>query len=188
MSHKRFRTQRHWHNTLIMVWGIPFLVLPGIIVGASSGRFLLFQVMLGISLVGILLAARRDSRKKAFYSIDDDKLIISTPEEERTIRISEISDASLLDRVGARAFLKELSDLDTSMTYTEKRDAFMRFCTVDIGFRSFTLGAARRLIDRLPSAKSDLLLIRLRSGEVLLLSPMYAQDMVDTIGRRRLHG
>ncbi|MCB0766833.1 MAG: hypothetical protein KDB95_06455, partial [Flavobacteriales bacterium] len=172
----------------IMVWGIPFLILPGVIVGASSGRFLLFQVMLGVSLLGILLAARRDSRKKAFYSIDGDKLMLSTPEKERTIPIGEITDASLLDRVGARAFLKEMSDLDTEKPFVEKRDAFMRFCTVDIGFRSFTLGAARRLIDRLPSAKSDLLLIRLRSGEMLLLSPMYAQDMVDTIGRRRLHG
>lgn len=180
MGIRRFRTQRLWLNTLIMVWGIPFLILPGIIVGASSGRFLLFQVMLGISLIGVVLAARRDSRKTAIYQVDDDKLILSTTDATREVRVSEILDASLLDRVGARAYLREFT-ADPAV-----REEFMRYCTVDIGFSSFTLGAARRLIDRLPSAKSDLLLIRLRGGGVILLSPLHAQDLVDTLGRRKL--
>jgi hypothetical protein len=180
MAIRRFRTQRLWHNTLIMVWAIPFLILPGIIVGASSGRFLLFQVMLGVALLGVLLAARRDSRKTATYQVDDDKLVLSTAETTREVRVSDILDASLLDRVGARAYLKEFTADPAS------RDEFMRYCTVDIGFSTFTLGAARRLIDRLPSAKGDLLLIRLRGGGVILLSPLHAQDLVDTLGRRKL--
>lgn len=180
MGSRRFRTQRHWHNTLIMVWAIPFLILPGIIVGASSGRFLLFQVMLGIALLGVLLAARRDSRKRAAYMVDDEKLMLSTPDASREVPVSDILDASLLDRVGARAYLKEFT------SDVQLQEEFMRYCTVDIGFSTFTLGAARRLIDRLPSAKSDLLLLRLRGGGVLLLSPLHAQDMVDTLGRRKL--
>lgn len=169
-----------------MVWGIPFLVLPGIIVGASSGKFLLFQVSLGLSMLGILLAARRDSSRKATYRIEDDRLVLATPTDSRTIRIGEIADSSLLDRVGARAYLKHHPGAAKGQGAEEGMDPFMRFCTVDIGFRSYTLGAARRLIDRLPSAKADLLLLRLRTGEVLLLSPLHAQDMVDTIGRRTL--
>lgn len=186
MGSKRFRTQRLWHNTLIMVWTVPFLVLPGIIVGASSGDFRLFLGTIIVAASGLALAALRDSRKKAAYAIEDDRLVLSSAGEEREVMIGDVLDASLLDRVGARAYLKEMTDLAGGRPEAELREEFMRFCTVDIGFSTLTLGAARRLIDRLPSAKSDLLLLRLRNGQVLLLSPLYAQDMVDTLGRRKL--
>lgn len=186
MASKRFRTQRLWHNTLIMVWTVPFLVLPGIIVGASSGDFKLLLAMVVVAALGLTLAALRDSRKKAVYTIDDDRLLLSTAGQERELSIGEVLDASLLDRVGARAYLKELTGSTKRLSEAELREEFMRFCTVDIGFSTLTLGVARSLIDRLPSAKRDLLLLRLRNGEVLLLSPLHAQDMVDTLGRRKL--
>lgn len=186
MGSKRFRTQRLWHNTLIMVWTVPFLVLPGIIVGASSGDFRLFLTMIIVAVLGVALAARRDSRKSATYMMEDDRLVLYSTEGEREIMIEDVLDASLLDRVGARAYLKELTELAKGRSEAELREEFMRFCTVDIGFSTITLGAARRLIDRLPSAKRDLLLLRLRNGGVLLLSPLHAQDMVDTLGRRKL--
>lgn len=186
MGSKRFRTQRLWHNTLVMVWVIPFLILPGIIVGASSGEFLLSKVLLGLAILGILLALRRDSRKSALYSIEDDRLTLTTKQDERVIMISEIRDASLLDRIGSRSYLQDHIASDHVRPASVVRKEAMLFCTVDIGLNSLTFGIARRLIDRLPSAKRDLLLLRLRDGRLLLLSPTHGQDMVDTLGRRKL--
>lgn len=187
MGNKRFRTLRLWHNALMMVWGIPFLVLPGVIAGASSGDFTLFQVMLGVSALGLGLALQRDSRKSGSYWVEDDRLTLEVNKDKREILMSEIQDSSLLDRVGARAYLREKAQTGEDRTMQDRRkEEFMRFCTVDIGLSSLTLGVARSLIDRLPSAKNDLLLLRLRGGEDLLLSPAHAHDLVDTLGRRRL--
>jgi hypothetical protein len=55
---------------------------------------------------------------------------------------------------------------------------------VDIGLTSYTLGVGRNVIDRLPNARHDLVLLRLRNGEELLLSPQYNQDLVDSLSRR----
>ena len=45
-------------------------------------------------------------------------------------------------------------------------------------------GAIGNVIDRLPNARHDLVLLRLRNGEELLLSPQYNQDLVDSLSRR----
>ena len=63
------------------------------------------------------------------------------------------------------------------------QDAFLRYCTVDIGLRSLTLGLGRGMIDRMPNARHDMVLLRLRGGQDLLLSPEYNRDLVDHIGR-----
>ena len=170
----------------MMVWGSPFLVLPGIIVGASSGNFKLLYGLAVVVVVGTLLAGWRDSRRKAMYMVEDDRLILTDKRGRREIYMTEIRDASLLDRMAARAYLRERTALGPKGTMEQWGEDFMRFCTVDIGLSSITLGGARRLIDRLPSAKTDLLLVRLQGGGDLLLSPVHAQDLVDTLGRRHL--
>jgi hypothetical protein len=45
----------------------------------------------------------------------------------------------------------------------------------------------RRLIDRLPNSKEDLVLLRLKGQRQLLLSPVYNQDLVDTLSRWAHH-
>ena len=189
MGTKRFRTSRRWHNTLIMVWGYPFLVLPGIIVGASSGRFRLLQVMALLGLLGILAALRRDRKRSGVYSIEGDRLILQVNADERRIDLEEVNDASLIDRMGARAYLKDRGrggQPESASVDHAQADAFTRYCTLDIGLHSYTLGLARNVIDRLPSAKDDLVLLRLRGGEDLLLSPIHAQAMVDSLARRKM--
>lgn len=188
MSNKRFRTLRLWHNALIMVWGTPFLILPGIIAGASSGDFTLFHVMLGVSAAGLVVALRFDSRKTGLYWVENDRLTLEVNREKREILMTEILDTSLLDRIGAREYLREKVLANAAKEDKARcRASFMRYCTVDIGLDSITLGMARSLVDRLPSAKGDMVLLRLRGGEDLLLSPVHAHDMVDTLGRRRLN-
>jgi hypothetical protein len=187
MATKRFRTVRYWHNTQLMLWAVPFLVLPGLIVGASSGKFGLLWISIVVSMVAILVATVRDRRKNVVYVLDETRMVIvgSTPKQE--FPMNEIADASLLDRTAAREYLREMvrqrgGQADATLMFAE----FQRNCTVDIGMVSYTLGLGRVLIDRMPDAKNDLVLIRLRNGEAMLLSPAHAQDFVESLNRRKL--
>ena len=74
-------------------------------------------------------------------------------------------------------------DVKSKREKREKINEFVRYCTVDIGFTSLTLGLGRSVIDRLPLARYDLVLLRLKGGQDHLLSPKYNQDLVDTVSR-----
>lgn len=186
MATKRFRTARYWHNTLVMLWSVPFLILPGVIVAASSGNFSLLVVMLLCGLVAVTIAVVRDGSRTFMYELDEEQLIIVDGAVKHMVPMKEIIDGSLLDRAAVREFLRQ--HLQTGQR--DQADAFaadlQRFCTMDIGLRSFTFGLGRVLIDRMPNAKSDLVLLRLIGGRALLLSPTHAQDFIVSLNRRKM--
>lgn len=189
MGNKRFRTQRVWHNTLLAVWSVPFVLLPGVIVAASSGRFVLLQVLGGLLLLGVAIAMLRDRRKSCWYILEEEVLGLVHNGSRKDIPVVEISDASLIDRTAAREFL--LAGARHAKKSKAERQAsaatFTKYCTVDIGVVSYTFGVGRSLIDRLPSGKRDLVLMRVRNGESYLLSPLHSQEFVESISRRKIH-
>lgn len=185
MAIKRFHSARYWHNTALMLWGVPFLVLPGIIAAASSGNFTLLAVMFVVSLAAVLIAIARDSRKSFTYELQESQLVIIGGSVRQELDMAEIIDCSLLDRSAAREYLREHRQGRTASPDAYAKD-FQRFCTMDIGVRSFTLGLGRILIDRMPNAKSDLVLLRLRNERAMLLSPTHTQDFVESLNRRKL--
>ena len=188
MGFKRYRTLQSWHNTLLMVWGLPFLLFPGIIFGAYSGRFHLLGLGGGLCVVGLVVAFRRDRKKQCHYTLGGDRFGLVRGKEKRMVAVEDIIDASLIDRSSARAYIAEWSAKRGSDKSTAARQAeqFTYYCTTDIGLNSFTLGLGRSLIDRLPGAKRDLVLVRLRGNEGLLLSPVHPQDLVDGLSLRKL--
>ena len=188
MSTKRYRTLRVWHNTLLMVWAAPFVVLPGVIAGAYGGHFELLQFLAGLAVVGLVVANVRDRRRKCHYSLDDERLILERNGKERSIDLGAISDASLIDRAAGREYLREWSsgrDRERKLDPAAIEE-YAKYCTVDIGITSLTLGLGRSMIDRLPNAKTDLVLIRLGDGSALLLSPVHSQDLVERISRKKM--
>ncbi len=188
MGFKRFRTLRSWHNTLLMVWAVPFLLFPGIIVGAFSGRFLLLQGSAVLCVVGLVVAARRDRKMECHYTLEGERFGLIRGKEKRVVAVENVSDASLIDRTAARAYIAEWSAAKGADKPTAARNAeqFTRYCTVDIGLTTFTLGLGRGLIDRLPGARRDLVLVRLKGDEGLILSPAHPQDLVDALSLRKL--
>lgn len=188
MPAKRYRTLRLWHNTLLMVWALPFVLLPGIIAGAYSGHFQLLLMLSGLGVVGLVVANIRDRLKKCAYRIEGERLILERNDEQRVLDIEEVADASLIDRAAAREYLREWSSNRTVKAWSRAEHVrqFTNYCTIDIGLRSVTLGMGRTLIDNLPNAKRDLVLLRLKNGEAMLLSPVHSQDMVESIGRRKI--
>ncbi|HRH68962.1 MAG TPA: hypothetical protein PLB89_05605 [Flavobacteriales bacterium] len=188
MGFKRFRTLRNWHNTLLMVWAVPFMLFPGLIIGAISGRFELLQIGAALCLVGLAVGIRRDGKKECYYTLEGDGFGLVRGKEKRVVSVEDVIDASLIDRGSARAYIAGWSAARGSDKRTAAREAeqFTHYCTMDIGLSSYTLGLGRSLIDRLPGAKRDLVLVRLKGDEGLLLSPAHAQDLVDSLSLRKL--
>ncbi len=188
MGTKRFRSLRLWHNTLVMIWAVPFALLPGVIFGASTGRFELLYTMGGLCAVGLVVALRRDRLQNCHLVLEGEELTLVKNKERRVVAMDQIIDASLIDRGSARGYITEhgLSGATKSSSTCTDGEPFMRYCTVDIGLTSLTFGFGRSLIDRLPQSKRDLVLLRLQGGEDLLLSPAHVQDLVDSLSRRKL--
>lgn len=185
MGEKRFRTRKQWHNTMLVVWTGPFLLVTGVFIGVATGNFWPLAVLFGLAIVGLALGVRRDSAARSTYAIANDVLVMVNPSERIELRAEEIMDASLVDRAAARDYIRVRAGRSGKDKEGQRamQEAFLRFCTVDIGLRSFTFGLGRGMIDRMPNARHDMVLLRLREGQDLLLSPEYNREMVDYIGR-----
>lgn len=186
MGETRYRTRRQWHNVTMVLWVAPFAVLVGVIIAMSNGRFVPLITILLLFTVALVVALLRDRTRTCTYRIEGDMVSLTNGVETAQIAMAEITDASLIDRIGAREYLRQRYQhkARSRREWLALAAHTTRFCTVDIGLTTFTLGIGRSVIDRMPDARHDLVLLRLRNGEVLLLSPVYNQDLADTLGRR----
>ena len=184
MAFKSFTTRRQWHNTLMMVYLSPFLLLVGVLLLAMKGYHWGLVAAGVLVLAGSLIALARDLGDRCHYSFRNETLILETKGHREEIPLAEVVDASLIDRMAAREYIR--AKVSANPDKKEKKRqirSFVRFCTVDIGLTSLTLGLGRSMIDRLPLAKYDLVLLRTRNHGDHLLSPKYNQDLVDTVSR-----
>ncbi|MBK8340742.1 MAG: hypothetical protein IPK99_12460 [Flavobacteriales bacterium] len=181
---KRFRTKRLWHNTKAWSYVGSALVMAGIIGSFSTGKVLFIVIPVMILLAGYVMAYLRDRGNECQYIVDEKGLWLRTTGTDLRAGFDEIIDASLVDRSASRDYIRQfIKDEEAKQVTRAREQAFVRFCSVDIGLRSFTFGLGRRIIDRMPNSKDDLVLLRLSGGRHLVLSPQYNQDLVDTLTR-----
>jgi len=188
MSSKHFHTRRQWHNVYVWAIGSLLFVLFGLVIAARSGEWIVVIVLGGAALIGLLFTYIHDRSVDANYAFTGDRLLLWNKRERLELARTEIRDASLVDRTAARMYITQKLDrlVEEGLDPGEARTralAFIRFCTVDIGLRSLTFGIGRKLVDTMPNAKHDLVMLRLANGQELLLSPEYNQDLMDHISR-----
>lgn len=174
---------------MLVLYSAPFLVLTGVVTVLGTGRFVVLYTILGVLAAALTLALYRDASTSALYTVGSSTLKLSRGNDELVLPASDILDASLVDRTAARDYFRSrrAKHSDGASFSAESRE-FLRFCTVDIGMRSFTFGLGRLVIDRMPTAKSDLVLLRTREHGERLLSPDLKHDLVDTIMRLQRRG
>jgi hypothetical protein len=188
MASKRFRTRRLWSNSL--QWGVVSLGLMLLAIGLSgiSGNAVFMQASLVIALVGAGFAFTFDRPSKITYGIEQNVLVLRRKAEVKRIALAAINDCTLVDRRAARILFLEKSKLKTDSgaskaELSEMRNTFTKWCSVDIGLKSYTFGIGRNMIDNRPDARYDLVLLRLADGSMTLLSPVYNQDMIESLNR-----
>jgi hypothetical protein len=186
MGDARFGTRRQWYNTTMVAWVAPFALLLAGIASMATGVFLPVGTVLVLVIISLAVALLRDRTPHCSYVLDAHGITLTNARETLRIPYERIADASLIDRMGAREYIRQYR-----MQQGVGREALLgvvrrctRFCTVDIGLTTLTLGLGRSVIDRMPNARHDLILLRLRNGEALLLSPLYNQALVELLGRR----
>ncbi len=171
---------------MIVAWVVLPALLIGVLIFASTGKAYPF-IAIGIGLViGMVVALLRDMGKRCVYYVSNSALHLVSGSHRKEIDLQEITDVSLIDRSGARAYIKDHLNEQAGMSKAAKRDlvrAFTRYCTVDIGFTSYTMGIGRYFTDRLPNARRDVLLVRFKDNNALLLSPEFNQEMVSALTR-----
>ncbi len=188
MGSSRFLTRRQWHNTRLMAWIVPVLLLVGVLVFAAKGLSAPLFVLGGLGLLGVAVALIRDMGRRCVYQLIDDRLVMQADGERLEVDLDDVVDASLVDRAAAREYIRnKLGKEALGRRAMRKRLArYVKFCSVDIGLTTLTLGMGRSMIDRMPDARNDLVLLRMRDTEDFLLSPQYNQDLVASINRLAL--
>lgn len=188
MGSHTYHTRRQWHN--LSVWSISSLVmlLLGVVIGARSGDWRLLLAFGAIAFLGLVFTFLQDRSVNAVYMIETDRLVLVKRKERLVLKREDMLDASLIDRSAARDYLRQKlrQKMEVGMTEDQAKQRerdFVRFCTVDVGFRTLTFGLGRRIVDTMPNAKHDLILLRLSNGEDLVLSPVYNQDLMERLGK-----
>jgi hypothetical protein len=183
MSNKRFRTRRQWSNTMLWGWASTGLILACIALSGMTGNLLITKGALVVALGGFIISIAFDRPTGVSYAIEGDELVMKNRKLAERIPLAAINDASLVDRRAARDLLFDRLKAVLPAERSAMRRTFTRWCTVDIGMRSVTFGIGRDLIDKRPDSKQDLVILRLRDSRVLVLSPVYNQDMVESLTR-----
>lgn len=188
MPAKRFRTRRQWTNSrLWAITGLLTVLLAGPLTGLT-GSFWLLKVAALVYGIGAVVAWRSDRAGKVFYAFDGEALFLYRNGSEERIPVCDVRDASLVDRMAARdlvrGLMKQAKDAGRAKEELRRmREHWLRYCTVDIGMSSLTFGLGRQLIDQRLDAKHDLVLIRSVDGSLRVLSPVYNQDLVESLNR-----
>lgn len=182
MAERRFHSRRQWHNTRLVLYTGPFLLLGGLLLGVTTGRFLPLAVIVICFVLVLALAMLRDASTRALYTLAGLDLVLTKGRDSLRIPGGNVLDASLVDRQAARDYFFN-KVLPKHASKRVAQHAFLRFCTVDIGVRTLTFGLGRGIIDRMPDARQDLVLVRLRNQDDLLLSPTFNHDLVESVLR-----
>lgn len=188
MSEKRFRTRMQWSNTRVVLVVAPFLVVLAAGLAFARGYFLLLGAMLALTALALAVAVIRDRGRPGTYRIGGGVLELKRGSDKLVVRPEDILDASLIERRACRDYVRKRLGQQAGRSAQElkaMRDDFLRFSTVDVGLRNYSFGIGRLFIDRMETARNDLVLLRTRSGEEYILSPEFNQDMVESIERMK---
>lgn len=187
MKVRKFRTRRMWSNTLLMLWLIPFAVLIGAIAVALTDSLLALVGIAAVAFIGVSIALFRDIGNRSTYIVGTEKLILHDGRNKLTVPMSELVDASMIDRMAAREYIRSKSSGEgksaSRMKASDLIKDLTRFCSVDLGLTTFTFGMGRSMIDKMPQSKNNLVLLRLRSGKDYFLSPIDNVELATTINR-----
>ncbi len=189
MPGKRFRARLRYAHTRIWLLTALILVLGGFALYTVTTRSAFPQVAVGIALVGLGISSWMDRNDRMIYGVEGGQLTIRQGRVTERIELSAIQDASLVDRRAARDLLAErMHAMEEQGLIQAERDEFQRqftrWCTVRLGLGTFKFGTD--LQDGRPDGKHDLVLLRLRDGRSLVLSPIHNQDVISALNRNHV--
>ena len=188
MPGKRFRARRRYAHSRVWLLTAVILVLGGMALFGVTSQDVFPRVALGIGLAGLAVALWMDRKERIVYGVEDGQLLLKRKRVTERIDLSLVQDASLVDRRAARDLLMErIRSMEKQGSIQAEMEEFQRqftkWCTVRIGLGTFAFGGG--LLDVRPDGKRDLVLLRLRNGRSIVLSPVYNHDLISALNKNR---
>lgn len=186
MTDKVYKTRLEWHNVKVVAMAAPFMLSGAAGIGFSTGHIKLIGGTAAAVALALIIAFIRDRKRPATYRITEQALELERGRFQDRILAADIIDASMMERVVGRHYVQRKvvkKHRDGLPSPRETQQRFLRYCTIDIGLRSFTFGLGRLFIDRMESSRHDLILLRAKDGVEFLLSPERNQDFVEQISK-----
>lgn len=151
-----------------------------------SGAFIVLATALAT--LGITAAIMVGRTEKIEYELMDRKLLLRRGGSKEELDLDEVLDANLIDFVSARDYLEEHLQAPDDGLPADKAEAqrlMTRFCGVPLaGLAALGTGIYRTNIRNF---RQTLVLLRIRDGRAVILSPRYSETMVSAIGKALAH-
>lgn len=184
MTLRRFHSSRSNRALVFTAATLLLLVGVGFIAMGIEGYQLLFMVLGALLLLGLL--ALFTSRRKALieYELGADALVLRRGTAEEQLLLDEVMDVNLVDKFTARNFVSQDQATGDTNEMDHPGTVTTRFCGTPIGQGPLAavLHGTSALSKR--SFRSRLVLVRVRGGDVFLLSPRHGASMVSAIAKQ----
>lgn len=137
-------------------------------------------------LAGAALAFIIDARTTTFYELGPDHLQLTADGRALAIPVSDLVDASIMDRTSARGYLRQwlMEHPPGNGSIARAERSMMRFCTVPVG-RNLANAQGPRTTGSLHTQK-EVVLLRTKGHGPLLLSPLSNRELRDAVLQRVL--
>ncbi len=184
MSVKRFHSRRS--DRSILFWGSlgAVLLLLGLLAIDITGSDALMIVAGGLILLCVVAAVVASKREAIEYVLGTDSLLLRRGVDEQQLLLQDILDANLVDIVTAKHHVREHLDGllgSTGSAGEQTRRMLTRYCGVPLsGIAAFSAGLSRLSVQNF---RRTLVLLRIRDGGTVILSPRYCESMVSAIGK-----
>ena len=153
-----------------------------------TGHMILLFVGGGMLVLGSIVIASQGKKDIIAYELGGDSLLLRRGNKEERLPLASVMDANLIDLMTARDYVQQQGGGDqmpgTDRDGDQRRTA-TQYCGVHIP--TGRLGSIMSGLYNLGthSFRRSLVLLRIRDGGVMLLSPKYSERMVMAIGKAK---
>lgn len=186
MNSRRYRAKRHRSGLLPLVAGALAILFFGVLVLPKADWGKLPWIVAVILLTGLLWFTVKRSRDRIAYMVSEDHLTLIRGSGHERLPVSALIDANLIDLPSARDYVLQryaAKEGEAPQVVQGARERFLRYSGLAFQHGIFHKLWASRLGPALSGHNEMAVLLRVRGGEELLLTPRHSEDLVDAVVR-----
>lgn len=160
-------------------WGAvgAVLGLAGLLAMGITGSVALSIVAGGLALLCLGAAIATAMRVRIDYELKPDALLLRRGPEEEHLPLHQVLDANLIDLSTAKDYLQQHQEANAAAD----RRLMTRYCGIPLGgLPNLPIGLSALSAQHF---RRSLVLLRIRDGSAMILSPKHSERMVSAIGK-----
>lgn len=181
MTLKHFHSRRSYRAWAL--WGGvgAALALVGLLAMGITGSVALFIVAGGLALLCLGAAVAMGLRERIAYELKADALLLRRGPEEEHLPLHQVLDANLIDLRTAKDYVQQLPEANGPGAAASDRRLMTRYCGIPLGgLPALSIGLTSLSAQHF---RRTLVLLRIRDGSAVILSPRHSERMVSAIGK-----